>query len=171
MKYDITQNFLNKTTVHIKTKTIICLDPYNWSGDQIHTWLAWARRKLPVSHNIDPNVFPVSGPELCAMSESDFTRVSGDSGRLLFRHITILREPFTGFISPPMPVLPPPPSYRDRAKRLSSSSTCSTSSQAHSVQSAPASLSSSSKSSEKISGECFFIFLIISRNMEVMTHE
>ena len=107
------------------------------------------------------------------MSEADFTRVSGDSGRLLFRHISILREPFTGVISPPMPMLPPPPSYRDRAKRLSSSSTCSTTSLAHSVQSAPASLSSSSRSAEKISGECrqFLYFFIISRSMEVMTHE
>ena len=107
------------------------------------------------------------------MSETDFTRVSGDSGLLLFRHISILREPFTGIISPPMPMLPPPPSYRDRAKRLSSSSTCSTTSLAHSVQSAPASLSSSSRSAEKISGEFkqFFYFFIISRSMEVMTHE
>ena len=132
---------------------IIFLDPYNWSGDQIHTWLAWARRKLPVSHDVDPNVFPSSGPELCSMSEADFIRVSGDSGLLLFRHISILREPFTGIIAPPMSAPPPPPSYR--AKRLSSSSTCSTTSLAHSVQSAPASLSSSSRSAEKISGESF----------------
>ena len=134
------------------------LDPFRWSGDHIHTWLDWACRKLPVSHQIDPEVFPSSGPELCNMSEADFTRVSGDSGRLLFRHISILREPFTGVITMPMPMMPPPPSYRDRAKRLSSSSTCSTTSQAHSVQSAPASLSSSSRSAEKISGE-FTLFL------------
>ena len=138
----------------------ICLDPFHWSGDHIHTWLAWAQRKLPVSH-IDPDVFPASGRELCAMSEADFSRVAGDSGLVLFRHISILREPFTGLIAAPMPVLPPPPSYRDRTKRLSSSSTCSTTSLAHSVQSAPASLSSSSRpaESEKISGEfCLHIY-------------
>ena len=103
------------------------------------------------------------------MSEADFTRVSGDSGLLLFRHISILREPFTGIIAPPMSAPPPPPSYR--AKRLSSSSTCSTTSLAHSVQSAPASLSSSSRSAEKISGEyIYFLVFIIIRIMEVMTH-
>ena len=133
-----------------------------WTADNIRTWLHWIQKKFQISQYLDPDVFPSSGQHLCSMSEQDFISVTGDSssGTILFRHISCMREPWTGVILPPLPsAFTPPPSYRSRTKRLSSSSTCSTTSLAPlSVQSAPASLSSSSKSSEKISGKFYQIY-------------
>ena len=145
---------------------MLFLDPMCWTHDNIRTWLHWIQKKFQISQYLDPDVFPNAGHHLCSMSEQDFTSLTGNSssGTILFRHISCMREAWTGVILPPLPsAFTPPPSYQlpsRRTKRLSSSSTCSTTSLAPlSVQSAPASLSSSSKSAEKISGKFKSIIL------------
>ena len=126
----------------LENSYVVLSDPLNWTENHIKDWLNSVPLKFDIAP-IDWTTFPRSGTSLCSLTLTDFTSLAGDeAGTLLYKYLTVLREPFTGvkWVEPSVPV----PSYRPRVKRPSSSSSCSTSSLATSALSPLASLSSSS---------------------------
>jgi len=115
-------------------------DPDQWRCVDIEKWLTFLKEKCNLSQ-VDPKVFPKSGSELCALSEENFVDLAGSQdGLTLYKHLSWMKDQhfFNRHVHSSSQSL-----LTRRTKRPSSaSSTCSTSSLAHSVQSAPASLSS-----------------------------
>jgi len=83
-------------------------DPFDWTSENIVSWLSWAGRKLEGVGHVQPELLPSKGRDLCSLSQEDFVAVAGGAaGQLLHTHLAILRgqnvEAATPFSYPATP--------------------------------------------------------------------
>ena len=73
-------------------------DPQVWRRGDILAWIKWVSSKFSLE-NLNPDVFPTNGAELCKLSRDDFASLTGSakSAGILATHLAHLRglDPLT----------------------------------------------------------------------------
>ncbi|CAH1964756.1 unnamed protein product [Acanthoscelides obtectus] len=80
------------------THVLVPADPQEWNSVHIQSWLAWITKKFSLYPVPDPENFPKSGTEICALTTVEFEdrSASSRSGIILAKYIAHVRHSVTG---------------------------------------------------------------------------
>uniref|UniRef100_A0A6A7FYJ4 Transcriptional regulator ERG isoform X7 n=1 Tax=Hirondellea gigas TaxID=1518452 RepID=A0A6A7FYJ4_9CRUS len=86
---DLTTNSALQTGCSASPSVVI--DPRLWKKEDIRTWLAWANKSFNLKGNINADMFPENGEEMCLLSKQHLQQRVGDAdGAKLANHLEIL---------------------------------------------------------------------------------
>lgn len=70
----------------------IVADPNEWSEMHVNHWINWAIKEFRLL-SVNPDLFKITGKELCNMQHAEFMRrVPHDKGDVFWTHLELLRK-------------------------------------------------------------------------------